>query len=138
MSSAESHTYVPSCSEFTEFTHFLTTNRKLDDNIIFPLNKLNYSSQCEDLWKVFETARTTRVRSIQNCIQEIEASSPAKEPAPIHSSTKMIRPPTDFNLHQRQTSFLKSELEIEDILRSKAIKTFKSRCPGFQASTQRT
>jgi len=124
--------FIPSCSDVTEFTSFLLSSRKSDDNIILSLNKTDGSiNQCSQLWKQFLETYAFREKQIQKCISEVEVLTSGSEV--LDNNLKSTK---HFSPLPRQLSFLKSELEIDSILKTRAIKLFKIKCPGFRPLDQ--
>jgi len=126
-------TYVPPCDDFSDFTSFVKDNRKLtDDNIILVLNKTDNSvGQCQPIWKQLQHVYAFRDKEIQRCVQHYQAKVDS-------SGTDPNRPPSAEFQDKKRLSFLKSELEVEDILRNQAVSQFKTRCQGFQPSFEST
>lgn len=114
--------YRASCGDFkdfTEFTDYIVALRKLDDFVIFNLNKTDGSiPQCNIVWEQYMKNFQNRDRLINNCIKELQSQE--------------TEDPKKFAV-KKQLSFLKSELDVDKILQSNVENQFRSKCKGFHA-----
>eukprot|EP01116_Phalansterium_solitarium_P011407 TRINITY_DN27075_c0_g1_i1.p2 TRINITY_DN27075_c0_g1~~TRINITY_DN27075_c0_g1_i1.p2 ORF type:complete len:131 (-),score=17.61 TRINITY_DN27075_c0_g1_i1:227-619(-) len=115
---------LPSCLDFTEFKDYLKDTRKLDDTVILTLNKTDGSpEQCAPVWNRFLSMYAYRERIIRQCI--------------VETDRELQRQPEDAMMIKARSSFLNSELRVEDILRLQVMKIFKTKCPGFKPEVPR-
>lgn len=106
-----------SCLE-GDFLSYLLLSRKINDNIIFELNKANGElSECEEMWKKLKILSTERRHSIEHCLQVLNRNIEGRNPTLTE---------------QTRIGWLKSSLQVEDILNQDSRAKFKSKCKGFK------
>jgi hypothetical protein len=116
---------IPPCSDFIEFKDWLKDIRRLDDSLIFFLNKADNSpAQCEEIWKNMLNIYRIRNNAIRNCI--LAKQSEVDELSKTQASSIRI------STVNHQLGFLKTELGVEDILRNQGRALTKSKCGGFR------
>lgn len=133
----ESNLFIPSCFDITNFLDFLRESRKRsDDQLAFRLNEIETSFknrkekliECEKLWNKILQTQDFREKLIQKCIMETEKTISQIEQDKNQVNNKLW-------VQKKNLSFLKSSLDIENILKLKAIDIFNSKCQGFKFSS---
>lgn len=113
---------MPPCADFDDFKDWLIKTRKEHDNILFALNKTDGTPQnCSPIWDALWKNSRQREENINKCVEYYENA--------LQNINESAR---DYLTLKKRCSFLKSERDIEEILRDKAEQDFKRKCRGFK------
>ncbi|XP_018340673.1 PREDICTED: coiled-coil domain-containing protein 58 isoform X1 [Trachymyrmex septentrionalis] len=128
------------CSDFLEFQDTLRKMRQIDDQIIYMLNttiptesfksQVDPTTQCKDLYQQIESEHKQRTQAITRCVnitkQRLVQLKDLRENG--DENPTLIK-----NLRNEQTKLrlLRSELNIEEVVKKRTIQVYYERCRGF-------
>ncbi|KAG4076668.1 hypothetical protein HA402_001955 [Bradysia odoriphaga] len=128
------------CGDFLQFQESLKKMRELDDKIIYALNtsiptesfkgQISPSQTCERLYNQLQENYTNREKAITNCIL-VTADSVKGLKVKRDENRDDISATQAFKNEQRKLRMLQSELNVEDIIKQRTVKTFNERCRMF-------
>uniref|UniRef100_A0A069DP71 Protein MIX23 n=1 Tax=Panstrongylus megistus TaxID=65343 RepID=A0A069DP71_9HEMI len=127
------------CGDFLEFQDILKKMRDVDDKIVYALNasvpspsfrsQINPTQTCEELYNKLQENHDKREKSIRNCIittaEKIRVLKEKKASGDDLSVVKLL------NQEQTKLRLLKSELNVEEVVRDRSLKIYYERCRGF-------
>ncbi|XP_039258253.2 protein MIX23-like [Styela clava] len=128
------------CADIQLFMEKLKERRQTDDRIIHELNslfpkeefagKVNFTSQCKDLYHTMRTGHSGRIYDITACIQETADKAKNlkqqrdKDPENYKISKNLRKEQGNLRLFQQ-------ELNVEEIVWERAEKAFYERCRTY-------
>lgn len=111
-------------------------SREIDDKIIYALNtsiptesfkgQASPTETCKKLHEELSQVHQERADAITKCI-----SITADRLKALRANTDDIELFNNFKLEQRKLRSLQSELNVEDIVKERAFKTFHERCRNY-------
>ncbi|KAI7823952.1 hypothetical protein BX661DRAFT_185988, partial [Kickxella alabastrina] len=113
---------VQTCLNMSHFKATMRELRKVDDNIILRMNNTNTAAaeDCLAFFNVLRTAYARREHDISYCLsvleQRIAQQTPRKNTMSLES----------------QRDWVENERSVEDIVRSRSLQVFRSRCRFFE------
>ncbi|NP_001085614.1 protein MIX23 [Xenopus laevis] len=126
-----------SCEDFTEFQEILRVMRTIDDRIVHELNttlptvsfagKIDAGQTCKQLYESLQTAHTSRDKAIKRCIAQTSTAVNILQGERLKDSDNL----TLIKLLRKEQSklkFLKSELNVEEVVNDRSRKVFNERC----------
>uniref|UniRef100_A0A8D8Y7G6 Protein MIX23 n=2 Tax=Cacopsylla melanoneura TaxID=428564 RepID=A0A8D8Y7G6_9HEMI len=132
------------CEDFLQFQDALKKMRDVDDKIIYILNsslptpsfkpESDPATVCQDLYKELNSNYETRSNQINKCIH-----SSAEHVRTLKSKYENNENDLDVFKHlkkeQNKLRMLKTEVNVEEVLRARTFKVFDERCRNsFKAS----
>eukprot|EP01103_Thecamoeba_quadrilineata_P003151 TRINITY_DN12961_c0_g1_i1.p1 TRINITY_DN12961_c0_g1~~TRINITY_DN12961_c0_g1_i1.p1 ORF type:complete len:146 (+),score=23.17 TRINITY_DN12961_c0_g1_i1:42-440(+) len=122
------------CEDFTDFKNALMKIRKVDDNIIFQLNRTDVRDQdkedCSTVWQKLSAAHKERDVAIKNCLNRN-----MNKLMDLESKAQKASDDTTLKKELTQTrntlNMLSSELDVEQIIVSRSNNLYKKKCRNF-------
>nr|B3DL65.1 RecName: Full=Protein MIX23; AltName: Full=Coiled-coil domain-containing protein 58 [Xenopus tropicalis]AAI67327.1 Coiled-coil domain-containing protein 58 [Xenopus tropicalis] len=126
-----------SCEDFTEFQEILRVMRTIDDRIVHELNttvptvsfagKIDAGQTCKQLYQSLQDAHASRDKAIKRCIAQTSTAVNNLQAERLKDSDnlaliKLLRK------EQSKLKFLKSELNVEEVVNDRSLKVFNERC----------
>uniref|UniRef100_U5EHM1 Protein MIX23 n=1 Tax=Corethrella appendiculata TaxID=1370023 RepID=U5EHM1_9DIPT len=128
------------CGDFSEFQEQLKKMRELDDKIIYALNtslptesfqgQIDAHSTCKDLHEKLQYGYNYRQEAIKKCIV-VAADNVKQLKEEKDNNQDNVALNKKFKTEQRKLRLLQSELNVEDIIKERTLKTFNERCRRF-------
>jgi len=129
------------CSDFLEFQDTLRKMRQIDDKIIYMLNttiptesfksQVDPTTQCKDLFQQIESEHKQRTQAITRCVEITKER--VMQLKDLREKNGDENPTLIKNLRNEQTKLklLRSELNIEEVVKKRTAQVYYERCRGF-------
>ncbi|XP_075216938.1 coiled-coil domain-containing 58 [Lycorma delicatula] len=128
------------CVDFLEFQDVLKKMRDLDDKIIYTLNttipttatfrsQIDPSKTCQDLYSKILTNYNKRETAIKDCI--VATSDRIKDLKEQNYNKEDLKVNKALKSEQTKLRLLKSELNVEEVVRERTFKVYYERCRQF-------
>ncbi|KAG5328211.1 CCD58 protein, partial [Acromyrmex heyeri] len=126
------------------FQDTLKKMRQIDDKIIYMLNttiptesfkgQVNSTTQCKDLFQQIESEHKQRTQAITRCVDITKQR--VMQLKNLREKNGDENPTLIKNLRNEQTKLrlLRSELNIEEVIKKRTIQVYYERCRGFYKS----
>ncbi|KAL7753322.1 hypothetical protein RI367_001097 [Sorochytrium milnesiophthora] len=127
------------CRNYSFFRDVLKEHRKIDDNIFLKLNDMPRGQEdthmCEQFLESLVNSYRIRARMISVC-QKVLDEDVAETAARLKVDPKTYRIQSDLHAAELKQRTARDETEVEDILKDRTLRMFKSRCRSFATGPQ--